>query len=313
MKVRKAAERLGYSKSTPQVAQRTVALLIAGESYSQMHELARRYTLVVNEECVNRQWQLLPIFQAPHKQANPDNTDDFQNKLLNAINQLSGCLVIDSFPESYYKVLSEHFGNNVVMICHQDVTNGLSGVTQMNYAGGLEAAKLLLQAGHTKIGWLGSLGSRDLADERLGGTLSAIRHSQAQLDCQVWLDDRIILSANMVHEAITRQLPTDRSQWPTAWVCSTDWLAAKLIVWARNAGLSVPDDVSVVAFDNTIIAENFAEIVIDTIVYPENIIVRKSIELLDGLINERTTDPIVWSLPPQVRRGHTLAKAKINT
>ncbi len=307
-KVRIAAERAGYAVGKKISTAKTMALIVSGKSESEMHELARRYVIVINEEFAKRGWRLHPVFV-------PEDVTDEQTMvgLLGDAKDrgaVSGCLMIGRMPgehpQRFHKVLADRFDSNVVMISRHDVLNGLSGVTPMDYAGGVEAAKLLLKAGHRRIGWIGSLGSRDNASERMGGVLTMLRDAGVSLECELWLNDREILPASDFAEAITRVLPADRDAWPTAWVCSTDWLAAKLIVWSRSEGFEVPGDLSVVGFDNTRIAEEIAEMVITSVVFPYEQVARKAVELLESLTASAVTDSVVWALPPRVRSGQTV-------
>lgn len=311
-KVRIAAERAGYALSPRSEAAKVIALVVSGKSQADMHELARRYVIVINEEFAKRGWRLHPIF-VPDSDAEADAAlAEFGAGASSAAAAIGGCLVIGRLPgedpERFHKVLADRFDGNVVMLCRHDVINGLSGVSPMNYDGGVEAARVLLRAGHRKIGWVGSLGSRDNASERLGGVLTALRDGGGSLDCELWLNDRELLPMSVVADEFAKALPADRQDWPTAWICSTDWLAAKLIVWARAQGMRVPEDISVVAFDNTRIAEELAETVITSVVFPYEQLARKAVELLDTLTAAPTADAVVWALPPRMRSGKTVAK-----
>ena len=310
-KVREAAERAGYSLSQRVETSKAIALVVSGKSQADMHELARRYVIVINDEFAKRGWRLHPIFVPDEDACVEDALAEFEIGASNAVVPMNGCLVIGRLPGEdpgkFHKILAERFDGNVVMLCRHDVINGLSGVSPMNYDGGAEAARLLLQAGHRRFGWVGSLGSRDNASERLGGVLTALRDAGGSLDCELWLNDRELLPMSTVADAFSQALPADRSDWPTAWVCSTDWLAAKLIVWARSQGIRVPEDISVVAFDNTRIAEELAETVITSVVFPYEQLARKAVELLDVLTTSPAADAVVWALPPRMRLGKTVA------
>lgn len=314
-KVHEAAQRLGYAKtkaSRQQEETRHISVIVSGpgKSYSDMHELARRFVLVLNEEFARRGWHLHPVFisgdgEAGQRQMEQMLAGDADGP------QMDGCLMVARLPgefsQRYHQALADRFQSNIVMLCRHDVAHGLSGVTHMNYNGGVQAAEQVLGVGHRRIGWIGSLGSRDCASERLGGVLTTLREADASLVSELWINDRDLMPATAMANMIEGALPTDPVQWPTAWICSTDWLAAKLILWARGRGLRLPQDLSVVAFDNTQIAEELAETVITSVVFPYEQMARKAVELLESLINAPVADAIVWSLPSRLRVGQTLA------
>lgn len=311
-RVEVAAERLGYVKLRRQEAAKDIAILVPSKSHCDMHELARRHMIVISDEIARRGWRLHPVFMSGDRK-DLEGILNGEEQIGNSGRPADGCLVIGQLPgheegpHVVHKRLAERFDGNVVMICRHDVLHGLSGVSQMNYVGGTQAVRLLLDAGHRRIGWVGSLGSQDNAEERLGGVLTqVIRTPGASLDCQVWLDDTQLLPSAYMADVFAKALPESRHEWPTAWVCSTDWLAAKLIIWARGQGVDVPADMSVVAFDNTRVSEELAETLITSVVFPYEQIARKAVELLESLMDSPAADSVVWTFPARIRVGKTV-------
>jgi DNA-binding LacI/PurR family transcriptional regulator len=126
-------------------------------------------------------------------------------------------------------------------------TLGLPVVGVDNVAGAKAAAGLLLQLGHRQIGLaLGPAGSRD-ADERRQGYLAVLSEAGA-LPPDEWS-----FSGHFSHEtgreAINRimQAPGRR---PTAFCCANDEIAFGAIDAARTLGVSCPEDLSIVGFDD---------------------------------------------------------------
>lgn len=310
-----AAEDMGYSKSSSaDTTVRSIAMVVTTQPDGELFELARRYMLVVNQEFSKRGWHLHPVMIPGLGDQGEVILSNFIQKAKSNGVKMDACLMVgtlpNDLPERFHRQLAERFEGRVVMICRHDILNGLSGVTLMDYMGGQQASQILLRAGHQCIGWIGSLGSESNADERLSGVLKVFRKSEARVTQQIWLNDLDPLPISEVGKALKQQLPDDRKSWPTAWVCSTDWLAAKLIVWARMEGLRVPEDMSVVAFDNTKNAEELAEMVITSIIFPYEQVARNSVELLERQINAPEAKPIIWSLPPEVRSGETVSRLR---
>jgi len=115
-----------------------------------------------------------------------------------------------------------------------------------NEHGGYVAAKCLLERGHTKIAYVS--GPRWKADsfKRVAG------HRRALAEFSVELDERLIFEGDFEEES-GRQAMKHFLQLGipfTGIVCANDEMAAGAMDTVRSQGLSIPDDISVVGFDN---------------------------------------------------------------
>ncbi len=310
-KVQGAAEELGYGGRRRGRSRKTIALLITTQVDGGLFELARRHVLLLNEEFSRRGWQLHPVMIPENPVEGEKVLSEFIAKAGTHGVVMDGCIMIGRLPAEllprYHRLLAERFTGSIVMLCRHDIYNGLGGVAILDYDAGIEAANVLIEKGHRKFGWIGSLGSETNAAERLGGVYTALRKAGCRLSHEMWMNDRDPLPASEVSRMFKAELPKKRADWPTAWICSTDWLAAKLIVWARGEGLSVPGDLSVVAFDNTQVAEELAECVITSMTYDSEQIARMAVELLELQFDSTDGRPMVCALPLSVRRGKTVA------
>jgi LacI family transcriptional regulator len=129
-------------------------------------------------------------------------------------------------------------------------TPDVISVGSTNFNGGQAAGRHLVQLGHTRIGYLGCV-TAECIQARLGGFRNALdaagiavpehlHGNAASFD----FDDGLL---------VARQL-LDCSERPTAIFAVSDELARGVIEAARERGLSVPEDLSVVGFDDTEIA-----------------------------------------------------------
>ncbi|WP_309707933.1 LacI family DNA-binding transcriptional regulator [Armatimonas sp.] len=104
-----------------------------------------------------------------------------------------------------------------------------------------EATEHLLALGHTKIGYvLGSNPGIRAVEERRAGYMEAMQAAGLAPQCYT------------NHEA---QACLTQAERPTAFVTYNDDFAWQLTVAARQVGLRIPDDLSVIGFDNTVLAE----------------------------------------------------------
>jgi len=114
--------------------------------------------------------------------------------------------------------------------------------------GGAESAvRLLLKAGHRRIGFINSGEAIPAAEGRLRGYVAAIREGGSEVDpsLTVTLADR---SMSAIEAASLEML--ERSDRPSAVFCFNDRVAAGVLRAAAQAGIAVPRELSVVGFDN---------------------------------------------------------------
>jgi LacI family transcriptional regulator, galactose operon repressor len=115
-----------------------------------------------------------------------------------------------------------------------------------NYEGAMTATRHLLSLGHTRIGFLGGRTDLESAQLREKGFRDAMR------DAGVPVDDALVVVGGFrpeSAEAPARQL-LERADRPSAVFAANDLTAIRTMEVARGLGLSVPDDLSVIGFDN---------------------------------------------------------------
>ena len=102
----------------------------------------------------------------------------------------------------------------------------------------------LKELGHRCIGHLGSARGAYVYQQRNHSFFRALREYK--------LDDRRSLAGNAYHmnECISRHLPRLLEQGCTAIVCSHDKLAASLLIHLDETGVRVPEQLSIVGFDD---------------------------------------------------------------
>ncbi len=119
-----------------------------------------------------------------------------------------------------------------------------------SYTGGVTATEHLLGLGHRRIAHAGGPTTADVSQARLAGYLSALRTGGAQID------DSLITHCEFNYDAGRAIAHTllDRPDRPTAVFAAGDEIAQGLIEEARRRSIRVPQDLSVVGFDNSYMA-----------------------------------------------------------
>ena len=113
-------------------------------------------------------------------------------------------------------------------------------------AGGRAAAELVLAAGHRRVAYLTGMPGSWATRERVKGYRAALRGAGTPFD------DSLVLAGNYRADsghALTRRLLAMRRR-PTAIVCGNDLMALGAYLALKEAGLRIPEDVSVVGYDD---------------------------------------------------------------
>jgi LacI family transcriptional regulator len=123
-----------------------------------------------------------------------------------------------------------------------------------NFTGGVTAAEHLLSLGHRRIGHAGGPHSVDCSHARLAGYSSALRKAGIELD------ETLITHGAFSYDAGRQAAPDllDRPDRPTAIFAASDEIALGLMEEARRRSILIPQDLSVVGFDDTFLASRSA-------------------------------------------------------
>ena len=152
---------------------------------------------------------------------------------------------IDALTDEFIK---QRMGDAVPYVIMNRVVPGLEErcISLDNERGGFEATKMLLDMGHRRIAYIsGPLAWAD-AGARLGG------HRRALESHGLRFDDRLLVEGNFKEfggsAAMSRLLRRGRSF--SAVACANDEMAAGAMDAIRARGLSIPEDISIIGFDN---------------------------------------------------------------
>ena len=160
-----------------------------------------------------------------------------------------------------------------------------------DHAAAMEMTRYLLELGHRNIGFIKGHPNHIASHDRHRGFCDAL--TEAGIDCDKAPCEQGYFSYRSGLTAGERMLA--RSDTPTAIFASNDDMAAATISVAHRMGLSVPDDISIVGFDDTALA---------TSVWPELTTVKQPISAMaEAALELLIAD--MRSHPPGARRKFT--------
>lgn len=160
--------------------------------------------------------------------------------------RVDGIVVIGNMNKEYLLNLEQASDIPVVYMDYYDNERELDTVIPDSYYGSYMLTNYLYNIGHREIAFVGTVcATNSITDRYLGFMKSMMEHGCIQRSEWV-IDDRDIDTGYIDVEKHIR-LP---EQMPTAFVCNCDLTAAYLIKKLVKAGFRVPEDISVVGFDN---------------------------------------------------------------
>jgi LacI family transcriptional regulator len=173
-------------------------------------------------------------------------------------------LVLPRDPGAYLQSLQrQHFP--YVLVDHQGIGDGGAAVGATNRHGGYTATRHLLELGHRRIGFIAGVMELGCAVDRLAGYRAALSEFGIAPDPSLICEGNFFRPAGFAGARALLDLPEP----PTAIFASNDEMAFGVIDAARDRGLRIPADLSVVGFDDIPQA---------AIVYPALTTVRQPLE-----------------------------------
>jgi len=126
----------------------------------------------------------------------------------------------------------------------------ISSIGATNWAGGLSATEHLIGLGHTRIAFVGGPLSTACSQARLHGYRAALQNAGIPFDPALVTDGSFTYEFGFQQAARLSALERP----PTAVFAGSDPIAFGVIEAARSRGVQVPNELSVVGFDDTYVA-----------------------------------------------------------
>ena len=161
--------------------------------------------------------------------------------------------------------------------------------------GGYVATKHFIDNGHEKIGCLSGHSEKSTCRERLKGFNKAMAEANITVNNN-WIIDGDFECESAVAAANKFIAMKDR---PTAIFCFNDIMAMALISTFEQAGVRVPDDISVIGYDNIDLAPYFSP-PLTTIHQPKRRLGKTAIEILMERVKDKNHERRVFEMNPEL-------------
>jgi len=282
-RVMEAVKRLGYvanlqARSLAGGHSRIIGLLVPNLDNSYVGTIMRG----IDQELDRANFDM--ILYTSHR--HPANESFYVSVIANGLPE--GLLLIAPLvPMTYLDALRER-DFPYILIDQADTADNSSVVEATNWQGAYEATRYLCQLGHTRIAFVkGTISIRSAVD-RLRGFKAALA------DCNIPLREELLIEGDFQQRTgyeATKALLQSVTPPPTAIFASNDLSALGAMEAARECGFRIPDDISIIGFDDIPHA---------SLVYPRLTTVRQPLEEMGQvavkMLLERIKDR---SHPPQ--------------
>jgi LacI family transcriptional regulator len=154
-------------------------------------------------------------------------------------------LVLPRSPADFIGILTKQ-DFPFILIDHQGIGPDCPAVGAANWQGGFTATEYLIKLGHQRIGFITGWMDLGCALDRLDGYRSALRTNHIPDAPELIYEGTFFQPDGFNGASILLDLPNP----PTAIFASNDVMAMGVMDAIRHRGLRVPDDVSVIGFDD---------------------------------------------------------------
>jgi LacI family transcriptional regulator len=241
-KIKKTAEDLGYRPNNAAKSLKTskvynVGILIANR-YVDSQEA---YYFSVCGEIIKKLMVL--EYSGIMEILMPEDEKDLKLPRMFLERKVDGIIVLGQLEEAYLR----HLENIDIPMIYFDFYVNYSNIDSIitdNFFSSYQLTVSLIEKGHKNIGFVGNIYSTSSIQDRYLGYYKALLENQIPINFDYIVSDRDGLG-----KLIDLKLP---KHMPTAFVANCDQVAYKLINTLKVHNHHVPEDISVVSFDNTI-------------------------------------------------------------
>lgn len=160
--------------------------------------------------------------------------------------KIDGLIIIGMLSSEYLSLIERNIRVPYICLDFYDRKHEFDAVITDNFYGMYKLVNYLFEMGHKKIAYVGTLLSTNSITDRYMGYYKAMLEHGQEVPADYVIDDR---SKDTRARCINYDfiLPKDM---PTAFACNNDVTAIDLIGYLKQKGYRVPEDISIVGFDN---------------------------------------------------------------
>ncbi len=244
-KIKELAERMGYrvnaaARSMKAGYSYNIGIIVAQRFTGNKESFYMQFYKYIAQSLDNHQYSaILHILSADDEEQLVLPRSYYEKKA-------DGYIVLGQVSKAYVEVLQNTDCALVFLDFYTDQAN-MDCVLTDNFYAVYEMTNYLIEQGHRRIAFVGNLHSTSSIQDRYLGYYKSMLEHRLPHTPELVINDR-----NEQGKFIPLELP---EQLPTAFVCNCDQVAYELMQTLNRNGYRVPDDCSVVGFDNDLYSE----------------------------------------------------------
>lgn len=191
--------------------------------------------------------------------------------------RLDGIIIIGQLSRNYIAELADT-GIPLVFVDFYDSRFNVDSINSDSFNGGYILTDYLVERGHKDIGFVGSLNVTSSINDRFLGYIKCLMENNLTYRSEWLLDDRD--DTGTLFERL--DFP---EKMPTAFVCNSDETAFRVISALRTKNVRVPEDISVVGYDNYTVS-NICIPAITTVEVDINKMAENAVEIIEKKLSD---------------------------
>lgn len=237
--------------------------IIKADQYFQTSSKLLRFVACINEGIVTEHYETMPFFTELINNIDKQIGSNGYSLIVSAISiknlkeeiarleqeqRSAGILLLGTnlTPEQINIVSSIQPNLVVLDTCYE--TLDVNFVVMNNIYGAYQAGKYLIELGHKNIGYVESTTRMYNFDMRRKGFLQALEEN----DLKIAEDNYFSISPTVItsQEEFKIKIKNQINKLPSALFCEADYMAISVIKSLSELGIQVPNDISIIGFDN---------------------------------------------------------------
>jgi DNA-binding LacI/PurR family transcriptional regulator len=212
-------------------------------------------------------------------------------------------VIISCFPR--IEPIIQEIKGRVAVVCIDNcsIDKSIPSVTLDNFSSVADSITYLCTLGHRRIGFITGLDDSDIGRGRLAGYLSALKSNHIAEDMDLVYRGDYSFKTGTKGADYFLSLPTP----PTAIMCANDIMAISAMREISQRGLKVPEDISIIGFDDIAVSSQITPS-LTTVSVPVEEVAKHAISLLRAVMNDSDTQYQHTALPCQLVLRETSAE-----
>ena len=210
------------------------------------------------------------------------------------IHKMDGA-IISCFPRIEHIVDEINQNIPVVVIDNSSSDKSIPSVIIDNFNAVRSSVNFLCSRGHKRIGFMTGLADSDVGNNRFAGYKSGLTDNGLKMNETLVFRGDYSFESGMKGADYFLSLKNP----PTAIMCANDAMAIALIRQAAKHGINVPEDISVIGFDDIAVASQISP-ALTTLAAPIDQLTELACNMLISLINGEKLDNMHIALPAKL-------------